>query len=153
MGLAVGSSIPLVAQPTDYTCWAASMAMLLGTTAEDVCTQTGMSLTEGYGWDQIRNAVSHYGLTEIGPACGGPDFFAQYVQYGPLWIVEVGAPYHAVVLTGLYTESDTWDADTTRVTVNNPWPPGSGAVEDKPFMDLERDFELGAGARAQMVQR
>ena len=68
MGLAVGSSIPLVAQPTDVTCWAASIAMLVGKTAEEVCEAASMSVNEGYGWDQIRNAVSVWGLTEIGPA-------------------------------------------------------------------------------------
>jgi hypothetical protein len=155
MGLAVGSSIPLVAQPTDVTCWAASIAMLVGKTAEEVCEAASMSVNEGYGWDQIRNAVSVWGLTEIGPACGGPDYFAPMLQSSPLWIVEVGAPYHAVVLTGMYTDADDWAAafDTTRVTVNNPWPPGSGNVEDKPYSEFSNEYELGSGAMAQIVSR
>lgn len=153
MGLAVGSSIPLIAQPTDVTCWAASIAMLVGQSAEDVCASAGMSTTEGYGWEDIRKAVSIYGLTEIGPACGGPDYFAPMLERSPLWIVEVGAPYHAVVLTGMYTDADEWAWDNTTVTVNNPWPPGSGAVETKSFMDFANEYELGAGAMAQIVSR
>jgi hypothetical protein len=153
MGLAVGRSIPLVAQPTDVTCWAASIAMLVGRSAEEVCEAAGMSTTEGYGWSDIQNAVRTFGLTEIGPACGGPDYFAGMLERSPLWIVEVGAPYHAVVLTGVYTDADEWDWNTAYVTVNNPWPPGSGAVEDKPFMDFANEYELGAGALAQIVSQ
>lgn len=151
MGLAVGRSIPLVAQPTEVTCWAASIAMLVGQTAEQVCEAAGMSLDEGYGWSDIQKAVSVFGLTEIGPACGGPDYFAPMLERSPLWIVEVGAPYHAVVLTGQYTDADEWAWDNTTVTVNNPWPPGSGAVEEKPFMEFANEYELGAGALAQIV--
>lgn len=153
MGQAVGSSIPLIAQPTEVTCWAASIAMLVGKTPEEVCHAAGMSVDEGYGWGQIQHAVSVWGLTEIGPACGGPDYFAPMLQHSPLWIVEVGAPYHAVVLTGMYTDADTMEWDNTTVTVNNPWPPGSGAVEEKPFATFANEYELGAGSMAQIVSR
>jgi Papain-like cysteine protease AvrRpt2 len=153
MGLAVGSSIPLVAQPTDVTCWAASIAMLVGKTAEEVCEGAGMTTTDGYGWSDIQRAVSYWGLREIGPACGGPDYFAPMLQSSPLWIVEVGAPYHAVVLTGMYCDGDEWDINTTRVTVNNPWPPGSGNIEDRGFLDFSNDYELGSGANAMIVSR
>jgi len=153
MGLAVGSSIPLIAQPTDTTCWAASIAMLLGKTVEEVCTGAGMTTTDGYGWPEIQRAVSYWGLREIGPACGGPDYFAPMVQSSPLWIVEIGAPYHAVVLTGLYTDADEWAWDNCTVTVNNPSPVGSGMVQDIPFADFARDYELGSGANAQIVSR
>jgi hypothetical protein len=153
MSLAVGSSIPLIAQPTDVTCWAASIAMLVGTTPEDVCEQNEMSTTDGYGWDDIRKAVQKYGLTEIGPACGGPDYFAPMLQHSPLWIVETGNPYHAVVVTGMYTDDDQWSWENTWVTVNNPWPPGSGEVQQIWFSDFANDYELGAGAMAQIVSR
>ena len=153
MGLVVGRSIPLVPQPTDVTCWAASIAMLVDRSAEDVCMAAGMSVDTGYGWDDIRKAVSTFGLTEIGPACGGPDYFAPMLERSPLWIVEVGAPYHAVVLTGMWTDADEWAWDNTTVTVNNPWPPQVGAVEEKPFATFAEEYELGAGAMAQIVSR
>ena len=151
MGLAVGRSIPLVAQPTDVTCWAASIGMLVGKTAEEVCDGAGMSTTESYGWTDIQRAVSTFGLYEIGPACGGPDYFAPMLERSPLWIVEVGAPYHAVVVTGMYTDADAWAWDNTTVTINNPWPPGSGAEEYKSFADFANEYELGSGALAQIV--
>ena len=68
----------------------------------------------------------------------------------PLWVVEVGAPYHAVVVAGVDGDGS---VDGTNVTVYNPWPPGSGAVETRTFADFERDFELGAGSRAAILHR
>ena len=148
--IAVNQSLTLVPQPTDVTCWAASIAMLTGKTVEEVCSEAGMTTTDGYGWPEIQQAVSMLGLTEVGPACGGPDYFAPMLERSPLWIVEVGAPYHAVVLAGL-NGGGNWD--DTEATIYNPWPPGSGAIERKPFMEFANEYELGAGALAQIVTR
>lgn len=148
--MSVNQSLTLVPQPTDVTCWAASIAMLTSKTVDDVCTDAGMNTTDGYGWDQIQTAVSVHGLTEIGPACGGPDYFAPMLERSPLWIVEKGAPYHAVVLAGL-NGGGSWD--DTMATIYNPWPPGSGAIERKPFAEFAQEYELGAGSMAQIVSR
>ena len=148
--VAVNQSVTLVPQPTEVTCWAASIAMLTGKTVDEVCEAAGMNTTDGYGWSEIQQAVSALGLTEVGPACGGPDYFAPMLERSPLWIVEVGAPYHAVVLAGL-NGGGSWD--DTEATIYNPWPPGSGAIERKSFMDFANEYELGAGAMAQIVTR
>jgi hypothetical protein len=150
--ISVGTSIPLIAQPTDVTCWAASLAMVAGaSSAEEVADKAGMDINTGYGWPEIQAAVSAWGLNEEGGACGMPDFFAGYLQsYGPLWIVEVGAPYHAVVVTGMEGDGT---PDGTNVYINNPWPPGSGAQETKTFTAFEAEYELGAGASASIVHR
>jgi hypothetical protein len=124
--------------------------MLTNKTVEDVCSEAGMNTTDGYGWGEIEAAVSVHGLTEIGPACGGPDYFAPMLERSPLWIVEVGAPYHAVVLAGL-NGGGSWD--DTEATIYNPWPPGSGAIERKPFAEFAQEYELGAGSMAQIVSR
>lgn len=148
--VAVNQSVSLVPQPTDVTCWAASIAMLTNKTVEQVTSEAGMTTTDSYGWSDIQSAVPTHGLTEIGPTCGGPDYFAQMLERSPLWIVEVGAPYHAVVLAGL-NGGGNWD--DTEATIYNPWPPGSGAIERKPFADFANEYELGAGAMAQIVSR
>jgi hypothetical protein len=148
--IAINQSVTLVPQPTEVTCWAASIAMLTNKTAEQVCEDAGMSTTEGYGWSEIQNAVAFHGLKEIGPACGGPDYFGGLLEQSPLWIVEVGAPYHAVVLAGLNGGGNWHD---TEATIYNPWPPGSGAIERKPFAEFANEYELGAGAMAQIVSR
>lgn len=148
--IAVNQSLTLVPQPTEVTCWAASIAMLTNKSVDEVVESAGMNTTDGYGWGEIQGAVSALGLTEIGPACGGPDYFAQMLERSPLWIVETGAPYHAVVLAGL-NGGGNWD--DTEATIYNPWPPGSGAIERKPFAQFADEYELGAGALAQIVSR
>jgi len=153
MSLQAGSSTQLVAQPTDTSCWAASIAMLVDKTVQEVCETAGMQVDGEYGWDDIWRAAYTFGLTEIGSASGGPDYFAPLLERSPLWIVEKGAPYHAVVLTGLYTDRDEWDPDNARVIINNPWPPGSGNVEDKPFLEFSNDYELGSGAKANIISK
>jgi hypothetical protein len=149
--ISVHQSVGLVAQPTEQSCWAASIAMLLGTTPQDVVDQAGMSLDEGYGWGEIEPAAKSLGLGELAPACGMPDVLAGWVQdNGPLWVVEVGAPYHAVVVAGVEGDGT---VDGTHVTVYNPWPPNGGAVENPTFAEFEQAFELGAGSRAAILHR
>lgn len=148
--IAINQSVSLVPQPTEVSCWAASIAMLIDKSPEEVASEAEMNLDDGYGWGEIQNAVSTHGLTEIGPACGGPDYFAPMLEQSPLWIVEVGAPYHAVVLAGM-NGGGNWN--DTEVTIYNPWPPGSGAIEHKTFEEFADEYELGAGAMAQIVSR
>lgn len=149
--VAVHQSVSLVPQPTDSSCWAASIAMLLGKTPEEVVSEAGMSLDEGYGWDQIEPAAKKLGLAELAPACGMPSLLAGWLQdNGPLWVVEVGAPYHAVVVGGVEGDGT---VDGTHVIVYNPWPPNSGAIENPTFAAFEQDFELGAGSRASILHR
>jgi len=151
----ISLSVELVPQPTDTTCWAASMAMVVGTrdrqsvTAATIAQAAGMTITDGYGWGDIQKAVGQWNLNQLGPACALPSAWAEMLQaHGPIWIVEIGAPYHAVVVTGV--EGDGTPEGTT-ILVNNPWPPNSGAQERKAYTDFENEFELGAGAGAQMV--
>ncbi|MCW2594278.1 MAG: hypothetical protein QOH52_958 [Pseudonocardiales bacterium] len=149
--LSVHQSVTLVAQPTETSCWAASIAMLVSETPEAVVERADMKIDEGYGWSEIEPAASKWGLTPLAPACGMPDLLAGWVhEYGPLWVVEVGAPYHAVVVGGVEGDGT---PDGTFVTVYNPWPPGSGAVESITFTQFESDFELGAGSKASLLHR
>ncbi|GAA0816504.1 papain-like cysteine protease family protein [Spirilliplanes yamanashiensis] len=149
--VSVHHSVSLVAQPTDTSCWAASIAMLVGETPQAVVDRVGLEIDGSYGWDQIEPAARQWGLTPLYPACGMPDLLASWLyQHGPLWVVEIGAPYHAVVVGGI--EGDGTE-DGTYVTVYNPWPPNGGAVEQETFRKFESDFELGAGANAALLHR
>jgi len=149
--VSVHQSVSLVAQPTEQSCWAASIAMLLGKTPEEVVQEAGMSLTEGYGWTEIEPAAKKLGLGEVAPACGMPSLLAGWLQdNGPLWVVEVGAPYHAVVVSGVEGDGT---VDGTHVVVYNPWPVNSGAIENPTFAAFEQDFELGAGSKASILHR
>ena len=151
----VDLSVQLVPQPTDVSCWAASMAMIVGnrdqtsTTSDAIAQAANMTTTDGYGWSDIENAVKQWGLTELGPACALPTAWADMLNaHGPIWIVETGAPYHAVVVTGVEGDGT---PEGSFIIVNNPWPPNAGAVERKAYADFENDFELGANSNALMV--
>ncbi len=153
--LAVNLDVPLVPQPTPVSCWAASLTMVISYrdqasyAPETVAAQANMDVNTGYGWDDIKNAVTAWHLNTEGPACGLPQYWADLLQaHGPAWIVEVGNPNHAVVVVGV--NGDGTPAGTT-MTVNNPWPPNQGVVEQKAFNDFESDFELAPSPNAQVV--
>jgi hypothetical protein len=153
--LDVQTDLVLIPQPTDVTCWAASLAMVVSardrasTDPQRVASRAGMDVNTGYGWDDIRRAVSAWDLIEEGPQSTMPDELARWLEtWGPIWVVEIGAPYHAVVLAGVRGDGT---PEGTYVTVYNPWPPGVGAIETKTFLDFENEFGLGAGAGAAMV--
>lgn len=153
--LSVKLDVPLVPQPTATSCWAAALTMVISDreqmsySVEHVATTAGMDLADSYDWNEIRHAVQVWDLYEEGPVSALPQYWADLLSaYGPIWVVEVGAPYHAVVVIGIQgdgTPENTW------VTLNNPWPPELGTVEYKIFTDFDYEFGLGAGANAMMV--
>lgn len=147
--------VELVPQPSKVSCWAAAMAMVVSYrdrasyTAESIAETAGMDTNTGYGWPAILNAVAVWNLRQLGPASAMPERWAKLLDtYGPLWIVETGNPYHAVVVAGIHGDGT---LEQTTVTVYNPWPPNQGAVETIGFLDFDSDFGLGAGADAQIV--
>lgn len=147
--------IELIPQPTPISCWAAALAMVVGArdresySPETIASAAGMDTNTPYGWSAIERAVTAWDLHETGPASAMPSEWARLLElWGPLWIVEVGAPYHAVVLAGMYGDGT---PDSTQVTVYNPWPPNQGAIEYKTFLDFDNEFGLGAGASAMIV--
>lgn len=147
--------VQLVPQPTDKSCWAASMAMIVGYrdsasyTADAIAAQAGMDTNTPYSWNDILSAVSAWQLKQIGPASAMPAAWGDLLQSnGPLWIVEVGNPYHAVVVGGIHGDGT---PEQTTLTIYNPWPPNQGVVEQKAFLDFDSDFGLGAGSDAQIV--
>jgi hypothetical protein len=155
--LAVNYSVPLVPQPTAVSCWAAALTMVVSNrdsasyAPESIAEAAKMDLNTGYGWSDISNAVSAWNLSTEGPVSALPSYWAGLLaSSGPLWIVEVGAPYHAVVVVGINGDGT---PEGTTVTVNNPWPPNSGAVETKSFTAFDTEFGLGAGASAQIVHQ
>lgn len=153
--IAVDTTLELVPQPTDVSCWVAALAMVIGArdrtsyTPDTVASTAGMSTTESYGWSDIERAVTAWGLHETGPTSAMPSEWARMLQtWGPLWVVEIGAPYHAVVAAGMHGDTT---PGGTQVTVYNPWPPNQGAIEYKSFLDFDNEFGLGAGAGTMIV--
>ena len=153
--VSIDYELELIPQPTDVTCWAASLAMVISNrdqasySPQTVAEEAGMDITTGYGWSSIQKAVRYWGLKEEGPRSAIPQEWERMLQaYGPLWIVEVGAPYHAVVVSGIEGDGTT---EGTWVTLYNPWPPNVGAIDYKWFIDFDQEFGLGAGSSAMIV--
>ena len=155
--ISVSYDVPLIPQPTAVSCWAASLAMVVGfrdqtsLTPQSIAAAANMDCDTGYGWEAIKNAVSAWNLTTEGPACALPEQWATWLQnHGPIWIVEVGNPNHAVVVVGIQGDGT---PDGTTVTLDNPWPPNQGVIETKSYTDFESDFELATSPTAQMVHK
>jgi ABC-type bacteriocin/lantibiotic exporter with double-glycine peptidase domain len=137
-GFSIFYSVPLIPQPNPTSCWAAAMAMVVShktrssVTPQAIAAAVGLNLDSCYGWSFLYAAARHWGLAEIAPASfTGEGWRLLLRDHGPLWLVEVGAPSHAVVLTG---------GDGDNFSLNNPWPPNVGATENKTLQVLDRDF-------------
>lgn len=136
VALALGGGEPpsypvtLIPQPDKNSCWAASMAMLLSYrrnasySPETLANEVGQSLATSYNWDLLTAVRDRYGFTLIAQPSNTslyhtPQQWADWLgQYGPLWVVIVGAP-HAVVLAGI--RGNLADPAATQVKLLNPW--------------------------------
>jgi hypothetical protein len=156
--ISIDFQVELITQSTGVSCWAAALAMVVSFrdqasyAAEEVASRASMDIKRGYGWNDIRYAVSTWQLKEEGPMCAMPDYWAGLLQTnGPLWVVEVANPgAHAIVLIGMHGDGT---PEGTSVTVNNPWPPNQGTIEQKTFLDFDTEFGLGAKANAMVVHK
>jgi hypothetical protein len=156
--------VGLVAQPDKLSCWAASMAMLVGyqrqasLTAESLAAEVGMSLRTSYGWDLLEAVKDRYGFRDI-PLPSNATLYPSPAQwcgwlgaYGPLWVTIVGAPSHAIIVRGI---SGDMTPEGTTVEVLNPWriqpysddpidfdPFNDGMEASQPFPEFAADFGL-----------
>lgn len=116
--------VELIPQPSDFSCWAAAGAMLVGwrdrvsltpETVGEICSRsTGAGLDPG--------DVSAFG-TEMGLVAEPPvsysveGFRALLESSGPLWVAEaLPGSLHAIIVTGLYS-----DGTDTFVRIADPW--------------------------------
>ncbi len=120
--------VPLIAQPTPSSCWAASIAMVLswGDPQRNYSPQDVNSLvpdktlfTQGASTRELLEIYPLFGM-EAEPPINYPEekFLALLQQYGPLFIATYDfASPHAVVVTGLDP-----DPNPNKATVyfNNP---------------------------------
>src|SRR5215468_9803190 len=78
--------VAYVQQPTDMSCWAASLAMITGRgTAEEVAKEVNLehAMQDGASTEEFQTAAAALGLQLEGGACGYPNMFAGWLQsYG-----------------------------------------------------------------------
>ncbi|HST46042.1 MAG TPA: N-acetylmuramoyl-L-alanine amidase, partial [Luteimonas sp.] len=161
---AIEHDVRLVPQPDKNACWAASMAMLLGfrgarsVDPEALAREVGGSLSTSYDWDLLQRVSAAHGFVVLEQPSNtslyhAPTQWAAWLrEFGPLWVVIVGAP-HAVVLAGIRGELA--DPASVEVKVLNPWdtqtafdatdpirfdPPNQGYEGWLPFEQFAADF-------------
>jgi len=143
--------VAYVQQPTDMSCWAASLAMLTGRgTAEDVAKEVNLehAMQDGASTEEFQTAAAALGLQLEGGACGYPNMFAGWLQsYGPIMVCKNLDPgFHAVVISGIHgdgTAQGTWfDQNDPAAGVNTIW-----------YSDFVQQYEGGAEFTAYFVHR
>lgn len=152
--------VPLVPQPDNHTCWAASSAMVLSYWHD---VDTSMS-NPPYGAKDIEQMVGNgipscdtskglkpadtkqvgdlLGLSFDFPMCYGVSGFASLLQdKGPLVFIRAsmgGKGAHAIVVIGMNGDGT---PDGTTVETLNPDPEGVGAAQNVTFSDLMSRME------------
>lgn len=119
--------VELIAQPTDYSCWAASAAMVIGwrdqmsLTPETIASICGRTTATGLDPGQVGPFAQDMGLTSEPPQSYTIDAFRQVLEdHGPLWVGAKVPGLHAIVVTGMYSDGAE-DGSDTYVRITDPW--------------------------------
>jgi N-acetyl-anhydromuramyl-L-alanine amidase AmpD len=115
--------VELIAQPSDFSCWAAAAAMVVGwkdrvslspETVGKICNRTTAS---GLDPTQVEQFAREIGLVFEYPQCYTVDGFRTLIgAKGPLWVGAAVPGLHAIVVTGIYQ-----DGTDTFVRIADPW--------------------------------
>jgi hypothetical protein len=157
--------VQLVNQPTDNSCWATTIAMLVGwhdqtsVAPQTIAQQAGKSIDKGLAWSEHRSVAQRLGLNPIPPQCYTAEGLYELIERdGPLYISKMASASnlsgHAVLAVGMYQDggqyfvriADPWDR-----SVGTPGSPGSyqsthntGSRYILRFEDFESEYELQA---------
>jgi ABC-type bacteriocin/lantibiotic exporter with double-glycine peptidase domain len=149
----VDYSVPVtyVSQPTNMSCWAASLAMLTGKgSAQEVADATNLqhAMNDGASSDEFQQAVTALGLTLEGGACGYPNMFGGWLhQYGAIMVCkDINPGFHAVVISGIHGDGT---IDGTWFDQNDP----AAGVNTITYKDFVQQYEGGAAFTAYFAHR
>ena len=163
----VAGEIPEIAQPTDYTCWAATCTMMLSW--RDQTSYSIESALDSLGGDfrQMFDDPYHEGLLPDRnedfanatslileyPRCETPVSILHLLKsYGPLLIIDDEAPNsptfirHARIIIGIDGESD---ISKTYLSIINP---DGGITEDELFETFAAKYEALADDERYKIQ-
>jgi Papain-like cysteine protease AvrRpt2 len=132
--------VPGMSQPTPYSCWATSFAMLInyaqGTnlTPKDVADKVGRDIEHGDDNATDHQVANAFGLNVDGCTCMDIDGWGTMLtNHGPLYI-GINGNTHAVLVTGMTSDGT---PEGTTFYINDPW---DGAVQ-KSFNTLTQIYE------------
>lgn len=137
-------SVSLVTQSTNNTCWAASAAMLLGTSEEDVVSRVGNAGGDGADEPEMNTIAGQLGLNMPGGQCMGPDGWHQMLESrGPIM---VGIPGHYIVIAGISSDGS---IENTQFHVYDP----ARGEFWMHFEQVNSAYEIDADAGANLLTR
>jgi hypothetical protein len=138
----VDHNVTYIAQQSEATCWAASIAMIVnyrdGSDFDDhtLCDHVGLP-RDGATVSEIDEALTKVDMFLVAPACFTPDGWLQLLENGPKGVIVPGAPWHRIVIAGATTDG------TPEGTYLHVLDPAAGE-EWQTYEDVEAKFEAGA---------
>ena len=116
--------VELIPQPTNFSCWAAAGAMLMGwrdrvsLTPDTVAQACSRSTASGLMTDDNAKFADEMGFIAVPSVCYTEEGFRALLENnGPLWVSEGVPPnLHAIIVTGMYS-----DGGKTYVRIADPW--------------------------------
>ena len=165
--------VQLIPQPTGKSCWATTLAMLIGwrdqvsIAPDTIAQQCGRSIGEGLPWAEREAAATALGLGTVPPQCYLPEGFAALIEnHGPLYVGKMMSGTiqsgHAVLVVGMYSDGtdyfvrvvDPWDRP-----VGSPGSPGdyeathnSGSRYIMKYDEFQLEYEMAAAGNPAYVQ-
>lgn len=156
----VWHEVPLIAQRSGMSCWAAAAAMVvawrdcLDVDPEEIARGSGRwaEYRDGLLPDDVETLARAFRLVIEAPRTyAASDLRAMLERSGPLWMGEASPGLHVVVVTGMEGD-DT--PEGTRVRICDPWPDGRGERYVRTFRELLDSFhevERVSGIRARIL--
>jgi N-acetylmuramoyl-L-alanine amidase len=156
----IWNEVPLVAQRSGMSCWAAAAAMVVGwreCIAIDDADFARMPVwraayRDGLEPRDVETLARMFDLRVEQPQVYSIDAFRDLLErFGPLWVGEASPGLHVVVIVGIHGDGT---PDGTFVRVNDPWPLGRGERYTIPFRELAANLEAAEGTtgiRAQVL--
>jgi ABC-type bacteriocin/lantibiotic exporter with double-glycine peptidase domain len=105
-------AVHYVAQSQPMSCWAASAAMMMGTSEADILAQFDFG-DDGADEPECQKLAEKLGLNILNEICRTADGWWQILGRGP---VMVGIPSHFIVVGGIYTD----ESGNSQVHVYDP---------------------------------
>lgn len=146
--ISISYMVPVMAQPTNMSCWATAIAMMLGWkkkmsfNPETIADELGYTkqFKSGGLHPEDTKVFKHWGLKWEAPMCYTVQGFADILKAnGPLWIAGNPKAPHVRVVTGM---SGDGTPEGTKISINDP---AGGKKYKKTYVQVAGKMEnLGA---------
>ena len=131
-------------QSRQNSCWAASAAMLTGTTEAVILDKFADFGDDGADEPECQRLATELNLTVLPEMCRTPEGWLQILERGP---VMVGIPGHFIVVSGIDYNEDT---QAYYLLVNDP---GNSAPDWRVLETVENGYEEDWNFSYDMLQR